>query len=416
MRRLLALAALASGLIFGLATPGAGAVPGPPVVSGPRDTTLEWPVYALRAPGASGFRCAFDSSVLVRCPRSYSTALLPGTHTLRVRSVGRHGELSRVVVVRVAVHLPVPELTVDWTTFVGPGAGVPAPDGASVWVPVTSSGTLVRLSQPDGTLLSSAAVGVPTNSTSALDSAYADIRSSVQRDIWYASDDGAKIVRLDHGTSAVTGAVDVVARPAGMTSQPPPSAAVWSFHLLQDPVTRIDPTNGTATTFQVPGAPQATGIAWGEGSLWLLTTQPARVLELDDATLSVKRTIDLHPLFARGRSSADTRWLTLADGALWATLPSYGAVARVDTSSGDVRYFRVPYGTPSGIAVGAGFAWVATDHTVLQLDEKTGALRAAAIIPSASRTGVMPIAFGYAAAWVTNYDRGTISRLPLPPT
>jgi streptogramin lyase len=144
--------------------------------------------------------------------------------------------------------------------------------------------------------------------------------------------------------------------------------------------------------------------------LWLLTTTPARILQLDEDTGQVTRAIDLRPPFARRPSSADTRWVAHGSGALWATLPSYDAVARVDTTTGTVRYFDVPYGAPSGIAVGGGFAWVATDHAVLQLDEKTGNLRAAAIVPSALRSGPMSISFGNAAVWLANYDRGTLTR------
>jgi hypothetical protein len=48
---------------------------------------------------------------------------------------------------------------------------------------------------------------------------------------------------------------------------------------------------------------------------------------------------------------------------------------------------------------------------VLQLDEATGALQGAANVPTANRTGFVSIAYGYAAAWLTNYDRGTLARV-----
>jgi hypothetical protein len=50
----------------------------------------------------------------------------------------------------------------------------------------------------------------------------------------------------------------------------------------------------------------------------------------------------------------------------------------------------------------------------LLLDETTGALEAGTLVPSASRTGFVSIVFGNAAAWFTNYDRGTLTRVRAP--
>lgn len=66
-------------------------------------------------------------------------------------------------------------------------------------------------------------------------------------------------------------------------------------------------------------------------------------------------------------SLIDAWWLTYGDGAVWATLPNYGAVARLDTGTHALVYARTPYGRPFGIAVGGGSTWVAADHGVLRL-------------------------------------------------
>jgi streptogramin lyase len=188
---------------------------------------------------------------------------------------------------------------------------------------------------------------------------------------------------------------------------------VWAFHFLQGTVTRIDVATAATAQLDVPGA-QATGIAYGEGALWLLTVRPARVLRLDSLTGAVTMTVALQPPFPVRRSLIETWWLSFADQAAWVTLPNNGAVARVDGLTGQVRYVRVPYGDPFGVAVGAGSAWVATDRAVLQLDEQTGAVQAAALLPRAGGTGFVSIAYGNGAAWVTNYDRGTLSRIRAP--
>jgi hypothetical protein len=125
--------------------------------------------------------------------------------------------------------------------------------------------------------------------------------------------------------------------------------------------------------------------------------------------------IPLQPPFAPKHAFIQTWWLAYGDNALWATLPNYDAVVRVDAVSGQARYFQLNYGRPFGVAVGAGSAWVATDRAVVRLDEHTGAVLGAAALPTANVTGFMSIAFGYGSAWVTNYDRRTLTEVPLPP-
>jgi sugar lactone lactonase YvrE len=93
------------------------------------------------------------------------------------------------------------------------------------------------------------------------------------------------------------------------------------------------------------------------------------------------------------------------------TLPNYSAVARLDTATHALRYVRTPYGRPFGVAVGGGSTWVATDHGVLRLDPSTGTPTGVALLPAASRSGFASIAFGGGAAWFTNYDRGTLTRV-----
>jgi streptogramin lyase len=92
-------------------------------------------------------------------------------------------------------------------------------------------------------------------------------------------------------------------------------------------------------------------------------------------------------------------------------LPNYGAVARLDASTHALQYVRTPYGRPFGVAVGAGSAWVATDHGVLRLDSSTGHPTGAALLPAASVSGFASIAYGDGSAWFTNYDRGTLTRV-----
>jgi streptogramin lyase len=126
---------------------------------------------------------------------------------------------------------------------------------------------------------------------------------------------------------------------------------------------------------------------------------------------AVRAAFPLKPPFPSTHSLIDAWWLAYGDGAVWATLPNYGAVARLDTATHKLLYAHTPYGRPFGVAVGGGSTWVATDHGVLRLDESTGHPTGAVLLPAASRSGFASVAFGDGSAWFTNYDRGTLTRV-----
>jgi streptogramin lyase len=392
------LAALLTGVTAAAAATGVGR----PRVSGPRTTKLERPLYRFRAAHAVSFRCAFDSKRLHACRARFSQRLLPGRHTLRVRAVGKRRALSRVVAVKVTVELAYPQLAAAGPIRVGAGAGVPAAVGGSVWVPLTGTGDLERVDPATGSVTARAHVGSP----SPAGSGFLDSAAAADGSIWSASDEGGTVARVDAASGAQTGTIQAGNRPGGLAVG---DGAVWAFGFQGPDVTRIDASTGATRTVHVDGA-SAAGIAYGAGSLWVLSLNPAaRILEVDPASGAVRAAITLDPPFSSSHSLIDAWWLAYGDGAVWATLPNYGAVARLDTATHTLRYVHTPYGRPFGVAVGGGSAWVATDHGVLRLDSSTGRPTGAALLPAASRSGFASIAYGDGSAWFTNYDRGTLT-------
>lgn len=375
---------------------------GAPHVTGPRTTTSERPVYRFHAAHAVGFRCAFDSRQLRRCPARYSQRLGLGRHVLRVRAVGRRGTLSRTVAVKIVVNSPYPALAAAAPITVGAGAGVPAEASGSLWVPVTDTGDVARVDPAAGSVTATVHVSGPPSG-----SGYLDSTVFAGSSVWAASDSGGTIARIDPASGAVTATFPAPDRPGGLAAG---DGSVWAFHFLHPNVTVIDATTGSAHTLTV-GDARATGIAYGSGALWLLTNAPSRVLRVDPSSGAVLQSIDLNPPYAPRHALIGTWWLAYGDGAVWATLPNYDAVARIDAATGSVRYARTPYGEPFGVAVGGGSAWVATDHGVLRLDGTTGSPTGVALLPTANLTGFVSISYSSGAAWFTNYDRGTLTRV-----
>jgi streptogramin lyase len=374
--------------------------PAAPTVLGPPRTTLVQPVYRFRAARAVAFRCALDSRQLHRCPARYSPRLKPGRHVLRVRSVGRSGARSRIVAVTIQVVPPLPALDVGTPLAVGPGPGVPAVQGGSIWVPTTNDGGLVRIS--GGAVASRTQVGPRSQSGER----YLDAAVAGGGAIWSASDIGGTIARVDP-VSGATNSLFVPERPGGLTEG---DGSVWAFHFLQTTITRIDEARSTASRLEVPDA-RAAGLAYGGGSLWLLSINPNRVQQLEPASAAVRRTIAINPSTRRRGALIDAWWLAYGEGAVWATLPNYDTVARVDATTGAVQYVHLDQGQPFGIAVGGGSAWVATDRAVVRLDGATGKPIAASSLPRTQSTGFVSVGYGDGAAWVTNFDRGTLVRV-----
>lgn len=377
--------------------------PPTPTVIGPRDTSSTRPVYTFRSRGALSFRCAFDSTSLDRCGARYSTHLDPGDHVLRVRAVGRGGALSKLAVVPVRVRLPFPELQLGKAVATGSGAGVPAVGAGAVWVPETRSGMLARIDPGSGAVTTRVSVG-STSGGGDLDAA-----ALANGAVWSASDHGWTIARVDPATNAVTAKLKVTSRPGGLAVG---GGFVWAFHFLQTTVTRIDPSTDAVKTFEVPDL-AATGIAYGDGAVWVSSVQPARILRIDPDTGTVRQTIPLKPPFPQERSLVETWWVSYGDGAAWTTLPNHQGIARVDAASGAVRYVRLAEGSPFGVAVGGGAAWIATDHAVWKLDGASGEPQAASLIPQ-TRSSFVSIVYADGAAWLSTYDPGTLTRVAAP--
>jgi hypothetical protein len=376
---------------------------GAPKVSGPRTTTLEQPRYRFRAAHALSFRCAFDSKRLHVCRARFSQRLLPGKHTLRVRAVGRREALSRIVSVKVVVKVAYPLLAAAPPIQVGAGAGVPAAAGGSVWVPRTETGDLERVDPTARRITSRTHVGA----SSPAGGGFLDSALATDGSIWAASDSGGTIARVDATSGVQTETIQAGSRPGGLVAG---GGAVWAFGFQGSDVTRVDAVTGAAQTLHVAGA-SAAGIAYGDGELWVLSLGPARILEVDPSSGTVQATFPLKPPFPSTGSLIDAWWLAFGDGAAWATLPNYGAVARLDTGTHVLRYARTPYGRPFGVAVGGGSTWVATDHGVVRLDSSTGRPTGVALLPAANLSGFASVSFGDGSAWFTNYDRGTLTRV-----
>jgi streptogramin lyase len=397
-----------------------GAVPAPEV-AGPRRTTSDHPVYRFSARGATGFRCSFDTVALHHCGARYSEGLAVGRHVLRVRAVGRGGRVSRLVSVRILVRPPrtPPTLVAARPVVVPPQPGVPAVAAGSVWVPSTRDGAVSRIDPATRAVIATIPAVAPTTDGLTCEPfvacAYMNTTLAAGTDVWVSCDSCGEVVRVDAETNRAVTRVDVPPRPGGLAVG---GGFVWAFHTLAPTVSRIDSSTGAVSTFTVPGV-EGAGIAFGRGSVWLLSSaRPSTVLRLDPQTLAVQARIPLNPS-GRQHPLKEAWALVGDDDRLWAANPNYNMVTEIDPAANAVqRHVRgisaSPMDQPFGIALAGRDVWVATRSGVVRIDERTGEITGQIGLPQAG-SGFLGVAYGLGAAWMTHYDRGTLTRVSSRP-
>ena len=183
-------------------------------------------------------------------------------------------------------------------------------------------------------------------------------------------------------------------------------------------MSRIDPSTGAVSTFTVAGV-EGAGIAFGRGSVWLLSSaRPSTVVRLDAQTLAAQARIPLGP-YGRQHPLKEAWGLVGDDDRLWAANPNYNMVTEIDPAADAVkrRVRGISASTmdqPFGIALAGDDVWVATRSGVVRIDERTGAITGEIGLPHAG-SGFIGITYGFGAAWVTHYDRGTLTGVSSKP-
>ena len=117
--------------------------------------------------------------------------------------------------------------------------------------------------------------------------------------VWFAS--GEKLNAIDPGSGAAMDSISV-AGDAGTAFD-----GRHLFQIAEERIQKIDPATGKVlATIPVPGG--GSGLAWGEGSLWLGQYQGRKILRIDPETGEVLRTIECN------RHVTGVTWL---DKELW---------------------------------------------------------------------------------------------------
>ncbi|OWJ67928.1 DUF6923 family protein [Inquilinus limosus] len=140
--------------------------------------------------------------------------------------------------------------------------------------------------------------------------------------VWFAS--GDRLNALDPKSGRVTRSLDVAAH-AGTAFD-----GRHLFQIAESRIQKIDPETGRVlATIPAPGGGGDSGLAWGEGTLWVGQHRDRKIHQVDPETGKVLRTIESNR-FVTGVS-----WV---DGELWhATWEAEESeLRRIDPTSGEV--------------------------------------------------------------------------------
>jgi YVTN family beta-propeller protein len=211
-----------------------------------------------------------------------------------------------------------------------------------------------------------------------------------------------RLVRIDLASKSVVGSIPVGSHPSGVAVG---EGSVWVTNSADGTVSRIDPVTNTITaTIPVGKGPQ--GIAVGEGAVWVANKLSDSVSRIDPATNQVLATIPVTLPVS----------ISVGDGSVWATsiscpFPSQLiSVSRVDPATNRVvKTLGVQCNSLLDGAVGEGSFWTVSDFGQLtRIDLATNAVVKTVHL----NKGLAGIAIGEGAVWVaaTGFP-GTVFRI-----
>ena len=121
------------------------------------------------------------------------------------------------------------------------------------------------------------------------------------RHVWFAS--GDKVNALDPASGEVVRSIEVAGH-AGTAFD-----GRHLFQIAEDRIQKIDPKTGhVLTTIPAPGGGADSGLAWGEGTLWVGQYRERKIHQIDPETGAVLRTI---------QSDRFVTGVTWVEGELW---------------------------------------------------------------------------------------------------
>jgi YVTN family beta-propeller protein len=175
--------------------------------------------------------------------------------------------------------------------------------------------------------------------------------------------------------------------------------SLWVTQFGDHSVARIDP--GSRAVLQtIPVGSGPSGVAAGAGAVWVANSLDGTVSRIDPATNRVVQVVHVG-----GRPSE----VAFGNGSVWVASSGTQTVSELNATSGKLRRRIELVGDPSGLAVGAGALWVtsADARTLSRIDFGTGTVSDTISVGG----GPTAVAVSPGSVWVANSLDGTVARI-----
>jgi YVTN family beta-propeller protein len=189
---------------------------------------------------------------------------------------------------------------------------------------------------------------------------------------------GDRVVRIDPQKGTVTAEYAVGDHPSGVAFG---EGSVWVTNANDNTVTRIDPASGKTTTIPVQASPRS--ITAGVGAIWVGNDTGGSVSRIDPATNTVK-TIDLgvgvgsHTIAIAADDATGSVWVSIgAPIQEQSTVLNHFDIGQIDpTTNTFTKTTEAGCCYHAAMAAASGAVWFATDNgTVLEFDARTGMVK-----------------------------------------
>jgi YVTN family beta-propeller protein len=213
---------------------------------------------------------------------------------------------------------------------------------------------------------------------------------------------GDSVAVIDPATTSIVAEIPIGARPSGIAAG---EGSIWVANRDDNTILRIDPRSRRVTrTIGLPVEPREVAIA--AQSVWVVSRAGDVVLRVDPATNEVVGTIPL----GQGRELCCEPDLATGGEALWVS--SRGRLSRIDPATHTVETRRNA-GVKS-IAYGHGSLWLVTaaDH-IERIDPNTNSVLGSFSRERIGQTdwGGAALAVGAGAVWTSTYLPGTLWKI-----
>jgi virginiamycin B lyase len=207
------------------------------------------------------------------------------------------------------------------------------------------------------------------------------------------------LAKVDLASNRLSATFDIGAAgaEAGVTVD---EQGVWLVTDKNGSLVRIDPRTG-AVRATVPIAAGSYNPHYSAGTVWVSQAEGSRLTGVDTSSLQVRAIVTI---------GANPRFLTSGGGAIWTLNQGDGTVTRIDvrTHSTTSIALQTP-GRGGDIKFDRGFVWSTMPKMPLSvIDATSNKLKCQWAGPGGDSLGL-----GFGSIWLTDYDGGTVSRIPI---